>query len=102
MAQFSEPTPLSLCIVRMMSQAIAMKEEDGLALLSHRLPIQHVADRPPMTYTLDLVPDDHGAFLVTCRELPEVATSGDTEEQALVMAEQAIEKAVAARRALPS
>jgi antitoxin HicB len=37
--------------------------------------------------------------LVTCRELPEVVTFGETEEEALTMAEQAIEEAVAARRA---
>jgi hypothetical protein len=54
MGQFSKPAPLGLRFVRMMSQAIAVKKEDGVALISHRLPVQHVANHPPTTYTLDL------------------------------------------------
>ncbi len=45
-------------------------------------------------YTVQLAPDEQGAFLVTCRELPDHLTFGKTEREALAMAEVAIGKAL--------
>jgi len=48
-------------------------------------------------YTVILTPDENGTLLVTCPDLPEVATFGDDEEDALHRAADAIEEALAAR-----
>lgn len=50
-----------------------------------------------MFYAVELTPDDNDTFLVTCPQLPEVTTFGETEEEALDMAHHAIEEAIAAR-----
>jgi antitoxin HicB len=50
-----------------------------------------------MNYRVELVPDDNGTFLVTCPTLPEVTTFGETVEDALENAGNAIEEALAAR-----
>ena len=46
-------------------------------------------------YRVDLAPDDNGSLLVTCPQLPMVATFGDTREDALSHALDAIETALA-------
>ncbi|MDE7064033.1 MAG: type II toxin-antitoxin system HicB family antitoxin [Desulfovibrionaceae bacterium] len=50
-------------------------------------------------YTVLLVPDDNGTLMVTCPDLPEVATFGDDREDALLRAADALEEALAARMA---
>jgi antitoxin HicB len=46
---------------------------------------------------LDLTPDDNDTFLVTCPQLPEVATFGEDFHEARRRGAQAIEEALAAR-----
>jgi antitoxin HicB len=41
---------------------------------------------------------DEGGFLVRVPALPEVVTGGDTEDEALAMAKEAIELVLASRR----
>ena len=48
-----------------------------------------------LSYRIDLTPDDNGTFLVTCPQLPIVATFGETEEDAKAHAVDAIETALA-------
>lgn len=49
------------------------------------------------TYAIILEPAEEGGFVVTVPALPEVGTQGDTREQALANAREAIEAAVGAR-----
>ncbi|KAB2846712.1 MAG: type II toxin-antitoxin system HicB family antitoxin [Hyphomicrobiaceae bacterium] len=49
------------------------------------------------TYTVILEPLDEGGFLVHVPALPEVVTGGDTEDEALAMAKEAIELVLASR-----
>ena len=85
----------------MMQQAISTKDGTSLATVRHLLPVQHAANGPPTIYTVYLAPDDKGTFLVTCRELPDLLTFGEDEEEALAMAEHAIREAFAARPSAP-
>jgi len=48
-------------------------------------------------YLIKLEPDDNDTLLVTCPALPEVATFGEDEADALRHATNAIEEAIAAR-----
>jgi antitoxin HicB len=50
-----------------------------------------------ITYRVKLKPDDNGTLLVTCPDLPEVATFGENIPDALKHARDAIEEAIAAR-----
>lgn len=50
-------------------------------------------------YSLDLTPDDNGTFLVTCADLPEVTSFGETERDAIDNGNRAVEEAIAARLA---
>ena len=50
-----------------------------------------------LNYPVELTPDDNGTILVTCPDLPEVATFGEDEKDALGYAVGAIEEALAAR-----
>ena len=50
-----------------------------------------------LEYAVQLTPDDNGALLVTCPDLPEVTTFGSDEADALRHARDAIEEAIAAR-----
>jgi predicted RNase H-like HicB family nuclease len=43
------------------------------------------------TYTIILEPAEEGGFIVHVPSLPEVSTCGDTEQEALEMAREAIE-----------
>ena len=52
-----------------------------------------------LTYSVVLEPQPEGGFLVVVPALPEVVTEGDTEVEALTMAEDAIRLALAARHA---
>jgi len=46
------------------------------------------------TYTVILEPSEEGGFVVLVPALPEVCTQGDTEDEALAMAKEAIELAL--------
>jgi antitoxin HicB len=50
------------------------------------------------TYTVKLTPDkDDGGYVVTCRDLPEAITQGETREEALAEAADCLEEAIAGR-----
>jgi antitoxin HicB len=49
------------------------------------------------TYTIVLEPMGEGGFLVRVPALPEVVTAGETEEEALAMAKEAIELVLVSR-----
>ena len=49
------------------------------------------------TYTIILEPMEEGGFLVHVPALPEIVTCGDTENEALAMAKDAIEMVLASR-----
>ena len=49
------------------------------------------------TYAIVLEPTEEGGFLVHVPALPEVVTGGDTEEEALAMAREAIELVLESR-----
>jgi len=52
----------------------------------------------PFTYAVKLAPDkQEGGYVVTCRDLPEAITQGETLEEALAEAADALEEAVAGR-----
>lgn len=51
-----------------------------------------------LTYSIVLEPMEEGGFLVHVPALPEVVTGGDTEDEALVMAREAIELVLESRR----
>jgi antitoxin HicB len=51
-----------------------------------------------LTYTVVLEPQPDGGFTVTVPALPEVVTEGDSEEEALRMAEDAIRLALEYRK----
>lgn len=48
-------------------------------------------------YAVALAEDPEGGFVVTCRDLPEVITQGDTREDALEAAEGAVQAATEMR-----
>jgi antitoxin HicB len=52
------------------------------------------------SYTIVLEPAEEGGFVVSVPALPEVATCGDTEEEALASAREAIELVIEHRLAL--
>jgi antitoxin HicB len=50
------------------------------------------------TYAVKLTPDkEDGGYVVTCRDLPEAITHGDSVDDAVVEAADALEEAIAAR-----
>jgi antitoxin HicB len=51
------------------------------------------------TYTIILEPSNEGGFVVTVPALPEVGTQGDTREEALANAREAIELVIEHRLA---
>ena len=57
-------------------------------------------------YPATLIPDPDGGFTVTFRDVPEAITEGDSDEEALLRAEDALESAlamyVAAKEPLPA
>ncbi|WP_417701979.1 type II toxin-antitoxin system HicB family antitoxin [Pseudophaeobacter sp.] len=50
-----------------------------------------------MFYPIDLTPDDNNTFLVTCPDLPEVTSFGESEEEARASGRNAVIEAIAAR-----
>lgn len=50
------------------------------------------------TYNVILEPMEEGGFLVVVPALPEIVTGGDTEDEALAMAREAIELVLESRR----
>jgi antitoxin HicB len=48
-----------------------------------------------VSYRIRLEPDDNGTLLVTCPDLPGVVTYGDTRDQAIAHAGDAIETWIA-------
>lgn len=50
-----------------------------------------------MFYALTLTPDDDGSLLVTCDDLPEVTSFGDSEADAVAHGVDAVQEAIAAR-----
>jgi antitoxin HicB len=52
----------------------------------------------PLEFTVVLEPQPEGGFTVHVPALPEVITEGDTEAEALAMAEEAMQLAVEYRR----
>ena len=90
MAQYGEPTPFALALVRRMRLSITADDDSGLPAISHRLPVAAPGGVAPLIFTVDLSPDQRGTFLVTCREVPEVLMFAEDEEKALAGAEQAI------------
>lgn len=50
-----------------------------------------MASRQPQEFDVVLVPQPEGGFTVTVPALPDVVTEGDTREEALEMARDAIE-----------
>jgi len=48
-----------------------------------------------LSYRIELVPDDNGTLLVTCPDLPIVASFGENEREAIAHAVDAIETALA-------
>ena len=61
--------------------------------MQHRS-INVIGDR---TYTIILEPMEEGGFLVRVPALPEIVTCGDTEDEALAMAREAIELVLESR-----
>jgi antitoxin HicB len=51
------------------------------------------------TYTVILEPAEEGGFIVRVPALPEIVTEGDTEIEALAMAQDAIELVIESRQA---
>ena len=98
MAQDDTSTPLSRRLLRLMRIAATPKAGLGVASLSHCIHIGPQNGRRAATYNIQLSPDDHGTFLVTCSELPEIATYGENEEEAMTMAQLAVEEALSTRR----
>ena len=94
MAHPSKPTPTGRKLMGLLRQVVADDAGQGLPALSHRLLIETPGWPGPRAYTVYLAPDEKGTFLVTCRELPGIQTFGESEEEALAMAEQAIREAV--------
>ena len=101
MAHPFQPTSTGRRLIALLRQAVATDNGDGIAAISHRLPITVPDGALPTTFTVYLSPDERGAFLVTCRELPEITTFGEDEREALAMAEEAILEALAVQRGSP-
>jgi antitoxin HicB len=59
---------------------------------------RHIAVTYHYTYTVFLEPMEERGFLVYVPALPEVVTGGDTEDEAMAMAKEAIELVLASRR----
>ncbi|MFM9941547.1 MAG: type II toxin-antitoxin system HicB family antitoxin [Hyphomicrobiaceae bacterium] len=53
----------------------------------------------PYTFTIVLEPAEEGGFIVTVPALPEVGTQGDTHEEAMANAREAIELVIEDRLA---
>jgi predicted RNase H-like HicB family nuclease len=88
-------SPTSLRLLRLMRTAAANDSGDGLAPISHRVPINVPDSTVPLTFTIHLAPYAKGTFIATCAELPELTTFGADEREALEAAEDAIQEILA-------
>ncbi len=98
-AERETSSPYVQRVLALLRLVIAADEDTDMAALAHRVPIAAPGWDVPITFTVYLAPDEAGTFLASCRELPEVLTFGETEEEALAMAELAILDELAARQA---
>lgn len=94
MPEPATPSPFARTLVGALKQVIATDGDAAPAALTHRLLIRPASRDRPIPYTVHLAPDDQGTFLVTCREIPDVLTFGEDEEEALKMARYAILEAL--------
>ena len=97
MLPMSQPSSVGLRLLGMMRNAIDTESGRALAAISHRVLVQPRPGSPAISYTVYLAPDDQGMFLVTCRELPDLLTFGEDENEALSMAEIALVEALGVR-----
>ena len=81
----------------MLRNAIDTEPGTALSAISHRVLVQPRPGGPAISYTVYFAPDDQGTFLVTCRELPDLLTFGEDEDEALSMAEIALVEALGVR-----
>ena len=97
----SKPSSVGRKFIGMLRNAIEREDRDALGAICHHLPIPRPGDGPPAVFRVYLSPNTNGSYLATCRELPDVAAIGETEEDALELAQGAIEEALGARRSSP-
>ena len=93
----SQPSSVGLRFLGMLRNAIDTEPGTAQAAISHRVLVQPRPGGPPISYTVYLAPDDRGTFLVTCRELPNLLTFGEDEDEALSMAQIALVEALGVR-----
>ena len=96
MAWTTKPGRLNLKLVRAVLKAVAAGEDIGLPVVSHPVRVARPEGGSVVTYTVCLIRDDEGTYMVTCRELPEVLVFEQCERQALIAAQAAIRRALAA------
>ena len=102
MTSTNQPSPLGLKLVQQLKDAIAAEKGVGRGTLSHRIPVTFPDGRAALIYTIDLTLDDDDVYLATCRELPEVFMTADSEEDVLSLARLAILEALMKRQKRPS
>lgn len=95
-----DSSPFTRKVIGLLKQVIA-SDAGEMAAITYRLPMKSPGFEIATTFTVCLAPDEQGTFLVTCRELPEIITFGEDEEEALAQAEHAIAEVLAARRSSP-
>jgi antitoxin HicB len=81
--------------VRANSPCTASRKELGAKLVNKIL--KELGLKMTVHYPIKLEPDDNDTLMVTCPVLPEVATFGEDDADAVRHAEDAIEEALAAR-----
>ena len=96
MAWKTRPARFNLKLVRAVRKALAKGEDLGLPVMSRPLAVAPPQGGPAETYTVRLVRDDEGTYMVTCHELPEVLAFEQCEKRALAAAQTAIGHALAA------
>ena len=75
--------------------------EAGCGHLRHYVPIRLPCWNLPLTFTVFVAPDSKGMFSASCRELPRIVVSGESEEETLAKAEATIRKALEAPPSTP-
>lgn len=97
MAWKTRPARFNLKLVRSVRKALARGEDCGLEAEAYRLLVTALEAERSELYTINLVHDDEGTYMATCREVPEVLVFEDSEGDAVAAAQTAIRKALAAR-----
>ena len=97
MPSTSKPSKVGLRFLGMLRNAIEVEDGTALAAICHQVLVPPVSGGPMISYAVYLAPDKRGTFLVTCRELPDLLTFGEDEDEALSMAQIAIEEALGVR-----